>query len=103
MNALERSISPAQARVPATRTRRWAILAMVASVVLLGLEPRAAQFEDISNRSGIGQSSGACYGAAWGDYNNDGFRDLFLLNGYGFNPRRNDLFWNRGNGTFSRG
>lgn len=141
------------------RTTRAGVLFTAATAVLLGLGARAGQFEDASSPSGISQSSGACYGTAWGDYNNDGFpdlyittsigwdgqnflfrntghgtfvtvgaeagplateayqsgacawvdfnndgfRDLFLLNGYWFNPRLNELFWNHGDGTFSRG
>jgi hypothetical protein len=36
-------------------------------------------------------------GAAWGDYNNDGFPDLFLSNAMG----RSQLFRNNGDGTFT--
>ena len=141
------------------RTTCAGVLLTAATAVLLGLGARAAQFEDVTTPSGIGQSSGMCFGTAWGDYNNDGFpdlyitagvwgdtqnflfrnagngtfvrvgaeagplatapyqsaacawvdfnndgfRDLFLLNGYAFNPRLNDLFWNRGDGTFGLG
>ncbi len=36
-------------------------------------------------------------GAAWGDYNNDGYPDLFLSNAMG----RSQLYRNNGNGTFT--
>ncbi len=36
-------------------------------------------------------------GAAWGDYDNDGYLDLFLVN----NGQDNKLFHNEGNGTFT--
>jgi hypothetical protein len=41
-------------------------------------------------------------GCAWIDFNNDGHRDLFVLNG-GWALSRNDLYWNNGDGTFRRG
>ena len=36
-------------------------------------------FQDITNNSGINYT-GASYGVAWGDYNNDGFTDLWVGN-----------------------
>lgn len=38
-------------------------------------------------------------GASWADYDQDGFIDLFVPNGFGF---KNSLFHNDGNGTFSK-
>ena len=43
--------------------------------------------------------SGAGSSAAWGDYNNDGFPDLYVNV---FNGGQSSLFSNNGNGTFSR-
>ena len=42
-------------------------------------------------------------GAAWGDYDNDGFFDLFVANGEAFfgGPRNNYLYHNNGDGTFT--
>src|SRR5207249_4206265 len=40
-------------------------------------------------------------GVAWGDYDNDGFPDVFVTN-TGENPEKNELYHNNGNGTFTR-
>lgn len=41
-------------------------------------------------------------GCAWIDFNNDGYRDMFVVNG-GWALSRNDFYWNNGDGTFRRG
>jgi hypothetical protein len=41
-------------------------------------------------------------GCAWVDFNNDGYRDMFVVNG-GWALSRNDFYWNNGDGTFRRG
>jgi VCBS repeat protein len=48
-----------------------------------------------------GGNSSAC---AWGDYDNDGFLDLFVTNSEGSNfaEQRNFLYHNNRDGTFSR-
>ncbi len=51
-------------------------------------------FEDVTDRAGVA-ASGFGFAAAAGDFDNDGFPDLYVVN-YG----RNLLFRNRGNGTF---
>ena len=53
------------------------------------------QFEDVTEQAGI-HASGLGMGAYWGDFNNDGFPDLFLTF-YGSNM----LYQNNGNGTFT--
>jgi hypothetical protein len=52
-------------------------------------------FKDVSNSSGI-VYQGSSYGAAWGDFNNDGFVDLWVSN-HGFPAA---LYQNQGDGTF---
>lgn len=57
-------------------------------------------FADVTDLANVGDT-GAGTDVAWGDYNNDGFLDLFLVNGLG--PGYGDkkvLFKNKGDGTF---
>ena len=52
-------------------------------------------FVDVGGRSGV-ENHGAGTGCAFGDYDNDGDLDLFIVNGAGANR----VYMNRGNGTF---
>jgi tetratricopeptide (TPR) repeat protein len=83
-------------------------------------------FTDRSRVSGVGAPVGFWTGASWGDYNRDGFLDLYItgyvkykrpdkggassrydvenpasINPASFRPERNLLFRNNGNGTFT--
>jgi hypothetical protein len=61
-------------------------------------------FTNVSGSCGISQLSSQGYGQSWGDYNNDGFLDLYICNyqGDGVLPlRTNYLYKNNGNGTFT--
>lgn len=87
---------------------------------------RNGTFTDISIQSGIGAETGFWAGASWGDYNKDGFIDLYVcgyveyesqetenisrqyaaevpssINPSSFAPSRNLLYLNNGNNTFS--
>jgi len=53
-------------------------------------------FTDVAERAGI-VTPWPTIGAAWGDYDNDGFPDLFLSSSFG----RSQLFHNNGDGTFT--
>ena len=54
-------------------------------------------FEDVTKKAGLlGQDLGYNFGVAIGDYDNDGFEDIFIC-GAG----RNALYHNNGNGTFT--
>ncbi len=53
-------------------------------------------FTDVTNSANVGNNSRGM-GAAWGDYNNDGFLDLYVSN---YNDV-NVLYKNNGDGTFS--
>ncbi|UTW63948.1 VCBS repeat-containing protein [bacterium SCSIO 12741] len=57
------------------------------------------QFTEVS-APGLVDYSGYCHGAAWGDYDNDGYLDLIVCE---FMPTRfNLLYHNNGDGTFTR-
>ncbi len=53
-------------------------------------------FEDVTARAGVGASA-FTKGATWGDYDKDGFPDLYVSNMYG----DNFLYHNNGDGTFT--
>lgn len=54
-------------------------------------------FTDITTSSGINFSGDALKSVIWGDYNNDGWRDVYLTSWYSGNR----LYKNNGNNTFS--
>jgi enediyne biosynthesis protein E4 len=56
---------------------------------------RNGTFSDVTRRAGLFHT-GYCYGVTVGDFNNDGFEDLFVT-GWG----QNVLYRNNGNGTFT--
>ena len=58
----------------------------------------AQRFSDVTAASGLATTGGSLAAAA-GDYNNDGFIDLFVAGTNGGEPT---LWLNKGNGTFSR-
>ena len=53
-------------------------------------------FEDVSRSSAVSDSPGKGLGVAFGDFDNDGWTDVFVAN----DSVRQSLFRNKGNGTF---
>ncbi|MDX1477353.1 MAG: CRTAC1 family protein [Saprospiraceae bacterium] len=57
---------------------------------------------DVTAVAGLGQDSMNTYSIAWGDYNIDGFLDLYVVNSAGDTTAHpNTLYLNNGNGTFT--
>ncbi|MHA7844139.1 MAG: FG-GAP-like repeat-containing protein [Winogradskyella sp.] len=56
---------------------------------------------DITSASGLPMSNLLTFGASWGDYNNDGFLDVFISNRDVNFQIPNFLFKNNGDGTFT--
>ncbi|MFC2119663.1 FG-GAP-like repeat-containing protein [Bacteroidota bacterium] len=55
--------------------------------------------EDVTLQSGLTDLLGSCNAACWGDFNNDGWIDLYLTNYSEYDG--NYLYKNNGNGTFT--
>ncbi len=53
-------------------------------------------FTNVTERAGVGEK-GLCLGTAWGDYDDDGWPDLYVVNDFG----RKTLYHNNRNGTFT--
>src|SRR3990172_4202490 len=58
----------------------------------------ASGFTDVTIESGIGTVPSSCNAACWGDYNNDGWLDLYVTHYSEF--EHNYLYKNNGDGTF---
>lgn len=60
------------------------------------------KFEDVTARAGKGiDDPGFTLGSIFGDYDNDGFADLYLAKGGQYEIEANRLFHNNGDGTFT--
>lgn len=68
---------------------------------LLFLNNRNSTFTKITSGA-IVTDIGFSYGGCFGDFNNDGYSDVYVINGGGSSNRIKFLYMNNGNGTFSR-
>lgn len=60
------------------------------------------QFKDVTAEAGAGiDYPGFAMGSIFGDYNNDGFADLYIATGGRYEIEANRLFKNNGDGTFT--
>ena len=53
-------------------------------------------FTNVTEKAGVGET-GLCLGTVWGDYDDDGYPDLYVVNDFG----RKTLYHNNRNGTFT--
>jgi hypothetical protein len=53
-------------------------------------------FTNVTETAGVGET-GLCLGTVWGDYDDDGYLDLYVVNDFG----RKTLYHNNRNGTFT--
>jgi hypothetical protein len=75
----------------------WSVSFLSLISLTLPAQPQGVTFT--RNTTGlIATDGGDSSGAAWGDYDNDGFIDLFVGN----NPSANALYRNNGDGTFTK-
>ncbi len=56
-------------------------------------------FEDVTIEAGLSTEPTSCNAACWGDFNNDGWIDLYVTNYSEYSP--NYLYKNNGDGTFT--
>ena len=77
--------------------RAHSLLATGLLTTLLSQPAAAIEFEDLSDSSGVSAVRSETWGVSWGDYNNDGYPDVFV------NNHRNiaSLFQNNADGTFT--
>jgi len=79
------------------------VLVVIYSIILTGSVAAQVQFTEVGVASGVGSdfyrtNSGHALGINWIDFNNDGWDDLFMINGLG---EASHLYHNNGNGTFT--
>jgi len=81
-----------------TITHRVIAMGLMAAISVGSVEVSGAaiEFEDVTRHAGV-IGTGPTFGAAWGDFNGDGWPDLWVGNHW----RRPTLYLNRRDGTFA--
>ena len=84
------------------KSESMSVFFIIAIFLIFGINSDAdgqIMFEDVTEKTGV-YYYGDTFGSHWGDFNTDGFPDLWTGNHgkYGHGPK---LFLNNGNGTFS--
>ena len=77
---------------------QWRILLSVLLCMMSAPGLAEIRFEDVSDKAGIAYT-GPTVGASWGDFNGDGFPDLFVPN-HRLEGNRPNLYLNQRDGTF---
>ncbi|HKB85986.1 MAG TPA: FG-GAP-like repeat-containing protein [Ignavibacteriaceae bacterium] len=81
--------------------RKLNILHFIISVIIILPVNNYAQTFNLVTQGAIVNDGGWNYGCAWGDYDNDGNEDLFVVNNQSDN-KNNFLYKNLGDGTFEK-
>ena len=68
--------------------------------VFIIFQANSQNFTQIMSGTILGEEGGRNYDCAWGDFNNDGFPDLYVVNNY--DGHLNYLYKNNGNETFTQ-
>ncbi|MBM3883765.1 MAG: VCBS repeat-containing protein, partial [Verrucomicrobia bacterium] len=94
---------PPEGKQAITTTRSvFLLLCLAAAAWLVGFAGTVGAAEDIfvrANESAFTNNPTGSAGCAWGDYDNDGWTDLFTAN---WTSGNNDLYHNAGQGTFTK-
>jgi hypothetical protein len=90
----------AEVKILLIRCFKSPILAL-GSLLLLGVPALAGQFQEVTATAGLTNEHAYCMGVAWGDYDNDGYADLYIAVG-ATSKHVNVLYHNNRDGTFSR-
>ena len=69
-------------------------------LVLVIFQANSQSFTQILSGTILGENGGRNYYCSWGDYNNDGFQDLYVVNN--FDGYMNYLYKNNGDETFTQ-
>lgn len=84
-----------------TRYNNWYKLLLICSMQLLIFNSMIFA-QDPFVRIVFNNEVGASKGVGWGDYNNDGYPDIYVTNGAQNYKQQNFLYLNNGDGTFTR-